>query len=186
MTSRRSHSDILANRTGHAVWIERLRAISALTDRHVGLLFLVCVVLCFAITCVLASERPLWNDELFTLYIGKQRTISDVWATLKTGVEQLPPFFFVILHARLRRSLSSTNGIESSFSAVETVCRRVKRWQGSDCRLRWVASALLYAETRWNRLHGYRHLPLLIHHLQRAYDMRCNLNAISLTAHSAA
>jgi putative transposase len=50
---------------------------------------------------------------------------------------------------------------------VETICRRVKRWQGSDHRLRWVASALLYAETRWNRLHGYRHLPLLIHNLQR-------------------
>ena len=38
-----------------------------------------------------------------------------------------------------------------------------------------MASALLYAETRWNRLHGYRHLPLLIHNLQRAYEMRCNL-----------
>jgi hypothetical protein len=37
---------------------------------------------------------------------------------------------------------------------VETICRRVKRWQGSDHRLRWVASALLYAETRWNRLHA--------------------------------
>jgi len=66
------------------------------------------------------------------------------------------------------------------------ICRRVKRWQGSDHRLRWVASALLYAETRWNRLTGYRYLPLLIHNLQRAYDMRCNLTAVTVAAHSAA
>jgi putative transposase len=90
------------------------------------------------------------------------------------------------VHARLRRSLSSTNGIESSFSVVETICRRVKRWQGSDHRLRWVASALLYPETRRNRLHGYRHLPLLTHNLQRAYQMRCNLSAAAVAAHSAA
>jgi hypothetical protein len=35
---------------------------------------------------------------------------------------------------------------------------------------------MLYAESRWNRLHDYRHLPLLIHNLQRAYDLRCALN----------
>ena len=107
-------------------------------------------------------------------------------ASLMEGLEETLTLHDLHVHARLRRSLSSTNGIESSFSVVETICRRVKRWQGSDHRLRWVASALLYAETRWNRLHGYRHLPLLIHNLQRAYDMRCNLNAITVAAHSAA
>ena len=85
---------------------------------------------------------------------------------------------------RARRSI--TNGIESSFSVVATLCRRVKRWQGSDHRLRWVASALLYAETRWNRLHGYCPLPLLLHNLQRAYQLRCNLNTVALAAHLAA
>ena len=107
-------------------------------------------------------------------------------ASLMEGLEETLTLHDLQVHARLRRSLSSTNGIESSFSVVETICRRVKRWQGSDHRLRWVASALLYAETRWNRLHGYRHLPLLIHNLQRAYDMRCNLNAIAVATHSAA
>ncbi len=81
---------------------------------------------------------------------------------------------------------AATNGIESSFSVVETICRRVKRWQGSDHRLRWVASALLYAETRWNRLHGYRHLPLLLHNLQRAYQLRCTLKKAPTAGHSAA
>lgn len=107
-------------------------------------------------------------------------------ASLMEGLEETLTLHDLQVHARLRHSLSSTNGIESSFSVVETICRRVKRWQGSDHRLRWVASALLYAETRWNRLHGYRHLPLLTHNLQRAYDLRCNLNAITVAANSAA
>ena len=101
-------------------------------------------------------------------------------ASLMEGLEETLTLHDLQVHARLRRSLSSTNGTESSFSVVETICRRVKRWQGSDHRLRWVASALLYAETRWNRLHGYRHLPLLLHNLQRAYDLRCNLSAIAV------
>lgn len=107
-------------------------------------------------------------------------------ASLMEGLEETLTLHELQVHARLRRSLSSTNGIESSFSVVETICRRVKRWQGSDHRLRWVASALLYAENRWNRLHGYRQLPLLLHNLQRAFDMRCNLNPVTVAAHSAA
>jgi putative transposase len=107
-------------------------------------------------------------------------------ASLMEGLEETLTLHELQVHARLRRSLSSTNGIESSFSVVETICRRVKRWQGRDHRFRWVASAMLYAETRWNRLHGYRHLPLLMHNLQRALDTRCNLNPLTEAAHSAA
>jgi len=70
--------------------------------------------------------------------------------------------------AKLRPSLASTNLIESAFSIVETVCRNVKRWQGGDQYLRWVASGLLWAESRWNRLHAYRELPILVKELELA------------------
>lgn len=62
---------------------------------------------------------------------------------------------------KLRRRLSSTNMIESAFSMVETVCRNVKRWQGGDQYLRWVASGLLWGESRWNRVHAWREIPVL-------------------------
>jgi transposase-like protein len=107
-------------------------------------------------------------------------------ASLMEGLEDTLTVHELDVHARLRRSLTSTNGIESSFSVVEKICKQVKRWQGSDHRLRWVASALLYAESRWNRLHGYRHLPLLLHNLQRAYQARCTLTAAACLASSAA
>ena len=106
--------------------------------------------------------------------------------SLQEGLEETLTINELDVHARLRRSLGSTNGIESSFSVVETICKRVKRWQGSDHRLRWVASSLLYAESRWNRLHGYRHLPLLIRNLNQAYALRCALSGNPITASSAA
>jgi putative transposase len=58
--------------------------------------------------------------------------------------------------------------IESAFSIVETVCRNLKRWQSGDQHLRWVASGLLWAESRWNRVHGYREIPILIKELELA------------------
>jgi hypothetical protein len=69
---------------------------------------------------------------------------------------------------QLRTSLASTNLIESTFSMVETVCRNVKHWQGGDQYLRWVGSGLLLAESRWNRVHGYREIPLLVKELELA------------------
>jgi transposase-like protein len=69
---------------------------------------------------------------------------------------------------KLRPTLANTNAIESAFSTVETVCRNVKRWQGGDQYLRWVASGLLWAESRWNRLHSRRDIPVFVKELELA------------------
>jgi hypothetical protein len=52
-----------------------------------------------ALALFLAHEKPFWNDELFTFYISRLRSLSDIWKALLTGAEQLPPFFFVITRA---------------------------------------------------------------------------------------
>ncbi len=70
--------------------------------------------------------------------------------------------------------------IESGFSIVEHICQQVKRLQGSDHRLRWVGSALLFAESRWNRIHGCRHLPVLLNALNAAFRQRCAQNQAEL------
>ena len=93
-------------------------------------------------------------------------------ASLAEGLEETLTVLELRITPRLRRSLSSTNGIESSFSITERICQQVKRWQGSDHRLRWVASSLMFAESRWNRLHGYRHIPVLVTALKTAYALR--------------
>ena len=63
--------------------------------------------------------------------------------------------------AKLRRTLASTNVIESAFSIVETVCRNVKRWRAGDHIERWVGSGLL-AERQFRKVQGYREIPSLL------------------------
>lgn len=88
--------------------------------------------------------------------------------SLEEGMEETLSVHRLRVPPMLRSSLSSTNVIESAFSVVETVCRNGKHWQGGDQYLRWVGSGLLYAESRWNRVHGYRELPLLVKELELA------------------
>jgi len=95
--------------------------------------------------------------------------------SLAEGLEETLTLLELRVTPKLRRTLASTNGIESSFSIVDRICSQVKRWQGGDHRLRWVSSSLLYAESRWNKITGYRHIPVLISALDAAYRLRCNL-----------
>ena len=62
---------------------------------------------------------------------------------------------------QLRKTLASTNVIESAFSIVEKVCRNVKRWHGGDQRERWVGSGLLVAQKQFRRITGYKQIPVL-------------------------
>src|SRR6266516_3526206 len=67
---------------------------------------------------------------------------------------------------QLRKTMASTNVIESAFSIVEQVCRNVKRWHGGDQRERWVGSGLLVAEKQFRRVQGYKQIPHLIRELE--------------------
>jgi hypothetical protein len=58
-------------------------------------------------TWVIAARKPMWNDELFTFYISRLPSISDIWAALLTGGEQIPPFFH--LTTRLSLALFGVN-----------------------------------------------------------------------------
>lgn len=49
----------------------------------------------------LALRAPLWNDELYTWYFAHLPTMGDVWDELSTGVEQIPPFYYVLTRASL-------------------------------------------------------------------------------------
>ncbi|MBA3966994.1 MAG: glycosyltransferase family 39 protein, partial [Nitrospirales bacterium] len=53
-------------------------------------------------TCVIASKRMLWNDELFTLYISRLGDLTDIFAALGTGADQNPPSFYWLTHGVLK------------------------------------------------------------------------------------
>ena len=85
--------------------------------------------------------------------------------SLEKGLEETLTLHRLEVPPTLRKTLSSTNAIESTFSMVGRLRDRVKNWQGGDYRERWMASGLLWAETRWNRVHGYRQIPALLQQL---------------------
>jgi putative transposase len=86
--------------------------------------------------------------------------------SLGEGMEETLTVHRLHLPAQLRKTMASTNVIESAFSIVERVCRNVKRWHGGDQRERWVGSGLLVAEKQFRRITGYKQIPALIRELE--------------------
>ena len=69
--------------------------------------------------------------------------------SLEEGMEETLTVHRLRVPLALRRTLASTNIIESAFAIVERVCVNVKRWHGGDQRERWVGSGLLVAEAQF-------------------------------------
>jgi transposase-like protein len=86
--------------------------------------------------------------------------------SLGEGMEETLTVHRLHMPMLLRKTLASTNVIESAFSIVERVCRNVKRWHGGDQRERWVGSGLLVAEKQFHRVQGYKQIPALIKELE--------------------
>src|ERR1700693_6026864 len=86
--------------------------------------------------------------------------------SLGEGMEETLTVHRLHLPMQLRKTMASTNVIESAFSIVEQVCKNVKRWHGGDQRERWVGSGLLVAEKQFRRVQGYKQIPALIRELE--------------------
>lgn len=112
------------------------------------------------------------RNDLFKLHDELMEGNPSAAASLAEGLDETLTVIDLRISPRLSRTLSNTNIIESAFSLVAKICTQVKRWQGRDHRLRWVASSLLFAESRWNRLHGHQGMPALVKALDAAYSLR--------------
>lgn len=88
--------------------------------------------------------------------------------SLEEGLEETLTVHKLRVPDQLRRTLASTNVIESAFSIVETVCRNVKRWRAGDQIERWVGSGLLVAERQFRKVIGFRQIPLLLSSMANA------------------
>jgi transposase-like protein len=86
--------------------------------------------------------------------------------SLGEGMEETLTVHRLRLPIQLRKTMASTNVIESAFSIVEKVCKNVKRWHGGDQRERWVGSGLLVAENQFRRITGYKLIPVLMEELK--------------------
>src|SRR6185312_8790430 len=52
----------------------------------------------FPLTAFLASHKLMWDDEFFTLYISRPRSLNEILKALATGADQHPPLFYLLVH----------------------------------------------------------------------------------------
>jgi hypothetical protein len=66
----------------------------------------------------------------------------------------------------LRRTLATTNPIESALSVTRRVTARVTRWRDGDMRRRWCVARLSRAENKFRRVEGHRAMLALLKALE--------------------
>jgi transposase-like protein len=82
-------------------------------------------------------------------------------ASLREGLAETLTLQRLGCHEQLRRTLASTNPIESMIEFVRRTSRNVKRWQSGDMCLRWTAAGMLEAEQQFRKIIGVGHLAKL-------------------------
>jgi putative transposase len=71
------------------------------------------------------------------------------------------------IDGQLKRTLASTNPIESMIECVRRSARNVKRWSSGEMALRWTAAGMLEAERQFRRIIGYQQLAQLAVAIER-------------------
>jgi len=82
-------------------------------------------------------------------------------ASLAEGLEETLTLTRLGVRGRLKKTLASTNPIESMIEIIRRTSRNVKRWQSGDMCLRWTAAGMLEAETQFRKVVGYTDLAKL-------------------------
>ena len=126
--------------------------------------------------CRAEYDRRLRNAYAMSSYADAKQALERLWRqlcevnpsaarSLEEGMEETLTLHRLEVAPLLRRSLATTNLIESCLSTVRHVARNVKRWQGGEHVARWTATGLLEAEKKFRKVKGYRELQELVEKL---------------------
>jgi transposase-like protein len=87
-----------------------------------------------------------------------ERDYPSAAASLLEGLDECFTINRLGLPPSLLRCLATTNIIESPHAGVRIQTRRVTHWQNGKMVIRWLASAFIRTEKRFNKIMGYRDL----------------------------
>ena len=88
-------------------------------------------------------------------------------ASLREGMAETLTLARLGIGGQLKRTLASTNPIESMIECVRRSARNVKRWSSGEMALRWTAAGMLEAERQFRRIIGYQQLARLAVAIER-------------------
>ncbi len=124
---------------------------------------------------VRAKLRKAWADPDHTAALSSLRALAcqlakvhpDAAGSLREGLEETLTLTRLGVGGALKRTLCSTNPIESMISTVRRTQRNIKRWRDGDMRLRWTAAGMAEAQRSFRRVKGHRDLPKLTTAIRR-------------------
>ncbi len=113
--------------------------------------------------------RRAWASDNHALALDGLRQLADeldrshpgAAASLREGLEETLTLTRLGIKGRLKRTLESTNPIESMIEFTRRTSRNVKRWQNGDMCLRWTAAGMLEADRQFRKIIGYSDLAKL-------------------------
>jgi transposase-like protein len=111
-----------------------------------------------------AYERPTYKEAkaaLDRIRSDLEQENQSALASLDEGCEETLTLHRLDVFAKIGRSFKTTNCVESLNSMAEAVCGKIKHWQNSAQKERWLAAALQDIEPRLRKIRNYRHLPAL-------------------------
>jgi transposase-like protein len=89
-------------------------------------------------------------------------------ASLEEGLEETLTLHLLDVPDVLRKTLRSTNAIESCFSRTRELCKNVKRWRDGAMAERWAGTMLLVAQKSFRRIKGFREMQTLVSALRHS------------------
>jgi putative transposase len=107
------------------------------------------------------DDHVLALDGLRALAAELEHSHPGAAASLREGLEETLTLTRLRIRGRLKRTLQSTNPIESMIEIVRRTSRNVKRWQSGEMCLRWTAAGMLEAEQQFRKIIGYTDLAKL-------------------------
>ena len=119
--------------------------------------------------------RQAWDDTDHDRALGRLEQLASelahthpgAAASLCEGMAETLTLTRLGITGSLKRTLVSTNPIESMIECVRRTARNVKRWQSGEMALRWTAAGMLEAEHQFRRIVGYRQLAKLALAIER-------------------
>jgi transposase-like protein len=119
--------------------------------------------------------RAAWDERDHTRALGRleqlaaelSRTHPGAAASLREGMAETLTLTRLGITGQIKRTLVSTNPIESMIECVRRTARNVKRWSSGEMALRWTAAGMLEAEGQFRKVVGYRQLAKLAVAIER-------------------
>ena len=102
--------------------------------------------------------------------------------SLMEAIEELLTLHRLKIPALLRKTLHSTNPIESMFSTVRDCEGNIKRYRNSRMMQRWLASVLLHCEKGFRRIKGFASIPEVIRQIEASEEQSQSRNAMKKAA----